>query len=148
MDEPFPQRERPFLLVGITLFPLPCPCDYAVVVNKFIQDKAKRASKRQSNRSFGAEPTVTMEAGRLQGKLLAKPLVVHDHVFKVSLAPESVNELRRWIVKAASGQDCPSEFNFPAVDQTVPKAWINAYDVMDALKETSPCVVERRSRTV
>lgn len=71
----------------------------------------------------------------------SKPLVLHDHVFKVSLDPASVDELRTWIVKAASGRECPREFDFPAVDQTVPKAWIEAYDAMDNLKERRPCVL-------
>ena len=71
----------------------------------------------------------------------AKPLVLHDHVYKVPLNPASVIELQEWIVKAASGRDCPSGFNFPAVDQTVPKAWIEAYDAMDVLRGTTPCVL-------
>lgn len=74
-------------------------------------------------------------------KFSAEPLVLHDHVFKVSLAPTSVRDLRQWIVKAASGRECPGGFNFPAVDQTVSKAWIEAYDVMDVLKGTAPCVL-------
>ncbi|CAM9226238.1 unnamed protein product [Laminaria digitata] len=129
-----------------------------IVVSNFIQDKAEKASKRQSIPCIDTEAATTMEVDHLRdgvqqftlggsfaqrpvsSKFSAKPLVLHDHVFKVSLAPASVRELRQWIVKAASGRECPGGFNFPAVDQTVSKAWIEAYDVMDVLKGTA-CVL-------
>ncbi|CAM9984147.1 unnamed protein product [Ectocarpus fasciculatus] len=128
------------------------------VVSKFIQDKAEHALKGKSNRSDTESTTTTemdhmrdgVQAFPLGGSLAqrsgpskssAEPLVLHDHVFKVSLDPKSVLELRQWIVKAASGRGFPSGFHFPAVDQTVPKAWIEAYEAMDVLKERRPCVL-------
>lgn len=128
----------------------------AVVVNKFIQDKAGNASKRQSIRCIDAESTPTMEVDRLRdggsmaqrsgsSRFSAKPLVLHDRVFKVSLAPTSVFELRQWIVKAASGRECPPGFNFPAVDQTISKAWIEAYDAMEVVRGIRPCVLWSRA---
>lgn len=44
-------------------------------------------------------------------------------------------------MKATSGREYPRGFNFPAVDQTVPKIWIEAYDAMDVLRGTNPCVL-------
>lgn len=134
-----------------------CLCPIIVVVTKFIQDKAESVSKRQSNTCIDAASSI--KAGHLWGgvqqstlrgrlaqrfssrKFPAKPLFLHENVFKVSLARGSVHELRQWILKAASGRECPDGFNFPAVDQTVSKAWIEAYDVMDVLKRTTPCVL-------
>ncbi|CAM9909050.1 unnamed protein product [Ectocarpus sp. 12 AP-2014] len=128
------------------------------VVSKFIDDKAENAFKGKSN-CCDTESTTTMEVDHLRdgqqafplggslaqrsgpSKISAEPLVLHGHVFKVSLDPDSVLELLQWIVKAASGRGCPSGFHFPAVDQTVPKAWIEAYDAMDVLKERRPCVL-------
>ena len=128
-------------------------------MSKYIQDKSKKASKPQSVRSIGVKATRTTKVDDLRdntqasslgggliqpfgsNKMKTKPLVLHDHVFKATLARESVGELQEWIVKAAYGQDCPPEFIFPAVDQAVSKAWISAYKAMDALRETSPCVL-------
>lgn len=133
--------------------------DCAAVANRYIQDRAKDASKAQSLRSIDAESTRTTEVddlrdsvqdsplggGRAQrsgsGKFPAKSPVLHDHVFKVTLAPESVSELREWIAKAASGQECPPGFSFPAVDQAISLAWSSAYKAMDELREWSPCVL-------
>ena len=120
---------------------------------------AEKASRWQSCCSIDTESTTANEVELRQDdsqvvslrhslrqrsgstRFSAKPLVLHKHVFKVSIAPTSVDELRQWIVKAAAGQECPRDFNFPAVDQTLSKAWINAYKAMDALRETSPCVL-------
>lgn len=52
----------------------------------------------------------------------AASLVLHGRVFEVSLDPESVRELRQWVVKAASGQNCPAGFRFPAVHQVLSNA--------------------------
>lgn len=133
-----------------------------LVVSKFIQDKAENASRGESNRLIGTESTTNtanMGAKKLPdgvkafprgGSLTrwsesrqrhAQPLVLHNHVFMVSVAPTSVLELQQWVVEAAYGRECPRGFNFPAVDQDVSKAWIEAYDAMDVLKETAPCVL-------
>ncbi|CAN0014690.1 unnamed protein product [Pylaiella littoralis] len=129
------------------------------VVSNFIQDKAKKASKAKSNHCIDTESTTTMEPDNLRDgvqvsprgdrlversgsrTVLTKPLVLHDHVFKVSRAQASVVELREWIVDAASGQNCPGGFHFPAVDQAVSNAWIEAYNAMDVLKQAEPCVL-------
>eukprot|EP00752_Nemacystus_decipiens_P013381 g11847.t1 len=122
------------------------------VVSKFIEDKAKNASTRQSSRRITVDDTTTIDTDHPRDAfssvdpsgsrgISAKPLILHSDVFKVSLARTSVTELRRWIVKAASGQECPPGFNFPAVDQTVPKAWVEAYNAMDVLRGTTPCVL-------
>lgn len=120
---------------------------------------AEKASRWQSTRSINTESTTAKDVDSREGvpqivslgdsfpqrsgssKFSPKPLVLHNHVFKVSIVPASVNELRQWIVKAASGQECPREFDFPAVNQTLSKAWISAYKAMDALREKSPCVL-------
>lgn len=135
---------------------LPCPVE---VVSNFIQDKAKKASEGKSSRQIDSKSTEAMEPDHVRdgvqvlprgdrlvqrsglSRLLAGPLVLHDHVFKVSLAPSSVLKLRAWIVDAAAGRHCPDGFHFPAVDQTVSNAWIEAYDAMDVLKRTAPCVL-------
>lgn len=126
------------------------------VVSNFIQAKA---SKAKSNRRIDTESTTTKERDVLRDgvqipprgdrlvqrsgsrTVLAKPLVLHNHVFKVSRAHASVLELREWIVDAASGQNCPGGFHFPAVDQTVSNAWIEAYNAMDVLKKAEPCAL-------
>ncbi|CAM9387741.1 unnamed protein product [Ectocarpus sp. 4 AP-2014] len=119
------------------------------VVSKFIEEKAKNASMGQSNRCIGAAGTTAADTDhppdavssvRPLGsrEISATPLVLHNQVFKVSLDRTSVTELRKWIVKAASAQDCPPGFN---VDQAVPKAWIEAYNAMDVLSGTTPCVL-------
>lgn len=135
---------------------IPCP---AVVVSNFIEDKVKKRTKGKSSGHIDSASTATMELDHVRdgvqvlprderliqrsglGRPLAEPLVLHDHVFKVSLAPSSVLELREWIVDAAAGRNCPGEFHFPAVDQTVPNAWIEAFDAMDVLKRAAPCVL-------
>lgn len=71
----------------------------------------------------------------------ANPLVLHEEVFRVSLARTSVSGLRQWIVKAAAGRECPPDFSFPAVDQTLSKAWIDAYEAMDTLRKKRPFVM-------
>ncbi|CAM9690984.1 unnamed protein product [Ectocarpus sp. 4 AP-2014] len=122
------------------------------VMSKFIEEKAENASMRQSSRCISAAGTTATDtdhprdAGSLvqplgSREISATPLVLHSHVFKVSLARTSVTELRQWIVKAASAQECPPGSNFPAVDQAVPKAWIEAYNAMDLLTGTTPCVL-------
>lgn len=122
------------------------------VVSKFIEDKANNASTRQSSRPISAAGTTAIDTDHPRDggssvqpftstEVSATPLVLHRHIFKVSLERTSVTELRQWIVKAASAQECPPGFNFPAVDQDVPKAWIEAYDAMDVLRGTMPCVL-------
>jgi len=122
------------------------------VVSKFIEEKAKNASMRQSSRRINAAGTTAADTDHPgdavssvqplgSREISATPLVLHGHVFKVSLDRTSVTELRQWIVKAASARECPPGFNFPAVDQVVPKAWIEAYDAMDVLRGTTPCVL-------
>lgn len=96
--------------------------------------KAKTASQANSLDGGRAQRSVS-------SKIAAKPLVLHDHAFQVALAPESVRELREWIVKAAYGQQCPPGFSFPAVDQALSNAWITAYKVMDGVKDLSPCAL-------
>ncbi|CAN0244153.1 unnamed protein product [Pylaiella littoralis] len=133
--------------------------DLLTVVTNFIQEKASTSSRRKSIRCIDTEPTTTAECDRARddvqhitsrdsfaqrtgaGEAAAKPLVLHNHVFKVSRDPHSVMELRQWIVRAASGRECPPAFNFPAVDEVVSKAWIEAYDVMDTIKKTTPYVL-------
>ncbi|CAM9917938.1 unnamed protein product [Ectocarpus fasciculatus] len=122
------------------------------VVSKFIEEKAKNASMRQSNRCIRAAGATAADTDHPRDAVIsvqplgsreisATPLALHSHVFKVSLDRTSVTELRQWIVKAASAQECPPGFNFPAVDQVVPKAWIEAYNAMDVLRGTTPCVL-------
>lgn len=128
-----------------TIFPM-------AVVSNFIKDKAKNASTRQSSRCISVEGTTAIDTDHPRDgvssvqpfgsrEISATPLVLHSHIFKVSLARTSVTELREWIVKAAFEQECPPEYNFPAVDKAVPKAWIKAYDAMDDLSWISPCVL-------
>lgn len=129
------------------------PCSvFQAVVSKFIEDKAKNASTTQSTPRISAEGTTAIDTHHPRDgvssvqtlgsrEISTPPLVLHSHVFKVSLARTSVVELRQWIVKAASAQQCPPGYNFPAVDQAVPRAWIKAYDAMDVLKGTTPCVL-------
>ncbi|CAN0164740.1 unnamed protein product [Scytosiphon promiscuus] len=123
------------------------------VVRKFIEEKAKNASRGKSNRSSDTQSTITMEAdyrreggdafplaqGSSSSRLSAEPLVLHDHVFKVSLDAASVCELQEWVVHAASGRECPQGFKFRGVDQIVPKAWIEACDAVEVV--TTPCVL-------
>ena len=131
---------------------MPCLVFPMSVVSKFIEEKGKNASMRQSSRCISAAgPTVAdtdhprdaVSSVQPLGsrEISATPLVLHSHVFKVSLDRTSVTKLRQWIVKAASAQECPPGFNFPAVDQVVPKAWIEAYNAMDVLRGTTPCVL-------
>ncbi|CAN0171033.1 unnamed protein product [Scytosiphon promiscuus] len=123
------------------------------VVSRFIEEKAKNASRGKSNRCIDTQSTTVTEADHRRdggdasplaqrsgsSRFFAEPLVLHDNVFKVSLDPASVRELQEWVMKAASGRECPQGFNFPAVDQIVPKAWNEAFDAMD--KITTPCVL-------
>eukprot|EP00752_Nemacystus_decipiens_P012508 g11078.t2 len=97
------------------------------VVRQYVQQKKESATTRRG---------LTSRSGST-----GSPLVLHDEVFAVSRFRSSVDELRKWIVKAAAGEKCPTEFNFPAVDQTLSKAWIDAYEAMDALKRRRPCVL-------
>lgn len=142
-------RTLPLTEVPHSVFPM-------AVVRKFIEDKAKNASMTQSSRCITAKGTTAIDTDHPRDggssvqpfgsrEISATPLVLHFDIFKASLARTSVTELREWIVKAASAQECPPEFNFPAVDQAVPKAWIEAYDVMDVLKGTTPCVLWREA---
>lgn len=128
-------------------------------MSTYIKDMTDKASRWQSSRSIDTESATAKDVDNREDvsrivslgdsfpqrsgsrKLSPKPLVLHADVFKVSIVPASVDELRQWIVKAASGQECPREFDFPAVNQTLSKAWINAYKAMDALREESPCVL-------
>ncbi|CAM9290372.1 unnamed protein product, partial [Hapterophycus canaliculatus] len=137
--------------------------DLHTVATNFIQEKASNAARTQSIRRIDAESTTTSEVDHVRecvqhitlrdsfaqrsgsSKSAAKPLILHDGVFKVSDDRESVLKLRQWIVRAASGRECPPEFNFPAVDQIVPKAWVTAYDAMGTLGETKPYVLWSRA---
>ena len=105
---------------------------FDAVVRKFISDKEEAVSRRQDGRP-GQQIVST--------RIPIKPLILHDHVFHVSPKRRSANNLRKWIVKAASGEECPAEFDFPAVNQTVPKAWIDAYSTMEGLGKKTPCVL-------
>ncbi|CAM9585483.1 unnamed protein product [Scytosiphon promiscuus] len=132
--------------------------DLHTVVSNFILHKVENASRKESTRGMGSETTAAMEEidrsvhGQLtrrgsstlrsgSERMISTPLVLHDRVFKVSLTHATTSELGQWISKAAYGQECPRGFNFPAVDQTVSKAWIVAYEAMDALKEEAPFVL-------
>lgn len=131
---------------------LPFPCGFVIaVVSKFIKDKTEALQKKQNVRSTKIEIAVTVSSDRLvdgmrcapldeglaqrlgSSKALAESLVLHEHVFHVDRNRASVVELRQWIVKAALGQDCPRAFHFPAVDQVISKAWIDASEAMDSL---------------
>lgn len=65
------------------------------------------------------------------------PFFVHDHVFRVNLLPESVDELRQWIVDAAaeSSNQNGSNFSFPAVSVIVPSVFLEADAAVEALGE-------------
>ncbi|CAN0179506.1 unnamed protein product [Scytosiphon promiscuus] len=132
--------------------------DLHTVVSNFILHKAENASRQQRNLGIGSESTTAgQENGQSSHKQVAcggssvlqsgserfpfNPSVLHERVFQVSLKRATTSELRQWISKAAYGQECPRGFDFPAVDQTVSQAWIEAYDAMDALKETASFVL-------
>lgn len=63
----------------------------------------------------------------------ARPLCIHNQVFRTSLHPESTTKLQQWVGKAASLTDCPSGFRFPAVGVPTPQHWIDANSAMDGL---------------
>lgn len=125
------------------------------MVRKYIQEKreSERIFRRKAEEARAFEEgrgddgrssprsILISRSGSSELRTHPNPLVLHDKVFTVSLARSSVDDLRQWIVQAAAGQNCPAEFNFPAVDQTISNAWIDAYEAMDVVKEKKPCVM-------